>query len=129
MNRNLYPYRKYGSGRVDCEFQFPLPGAATSVAVTSVDGADVVASIAHVAGTNLVTVTLKDAFNKVIHASASIIGTAGARATIGGITNEGTANGLTFGIYTWVAAGTVSNDATGVVTVQLCLRNGNWGQK
>ncbi len=130
-NRTYYPKRSYGTARVDCEFTFTAPGAGTSVTVaTAVDGADVVASITHVGGSNLLTVTLKDSFNKVINASANVIQTNGARATIGGITNEGgTTSGLSFGIYTWVAAGTALNDCADRITVSLSLRNGNWGTK
>lgn len=128
-NRTFYPSQSYGSGRVYCEFQFTAPGAGTSVAASAIDGSDAVASIAHVGGTNTLTVTLKDPFNKLIAASAEMVGTTGRYAQIGGITNEGTNSGLSFTITTFVAAGTAANDPTDVIHVFLALRNGNWGVK
>lgn len=128
-NRTFYQPRSYGSGRVYGEFLFTAPGAGTSVAQSAIDGGDIVASITHVGGTNLVTVTLKDTFNKVIHLDAQVLGTIGGRATCSQPTNEGTANPISFGIYTWVAAGTAANDSASVIQVSLALRNGNWGVK
>src|SRR5882762_9111013 len=93
--------RNQGSGRINVEFSFTAPGSGTSGDLTTVDGSDQVASIAHVGGSNKMTVTLKRPFNKVAHAEASIIGTAGKRATIGGITNEASGTALVFDIYTW----------------------------
>lgn len=129
MNRTLYPSHNYGSGRVYADFTFTAPGAGTSVTLSGIDGADIVASIAHTGGTNKLTVTLKDAFNKALAIEANVVGTAGAWASVGGITNEGTSSGLVFDIYTWVAAGTASNDNAAQIMVALALRNGNWGVK
>lgn len=132
-NRTFYPAYSYGSGRVYCEALITLAGAATSVALTSVDGCDIIASITHVAATNKWTVTLKDAFNKVIAHSIDIreavANGAGNYATIGNFTNEGTATPLTFSIYTWNAAGTARNDSTETLSMSLALRNGNRGTK
>lgn len=132
-NRTFYPSFSYGSGRVFANIRVTLAGAATSVALTSVDGGDIVASIAHVAGTNKWTFTLKDAFNKVIDANASMLesaaGGSGNYATIGVFANEGTSSALTFSVYTYNAAGTARNDSTETITISLGLRNGNWGVK
>ena len=109
-NRTFYPTFSYGSGRVYCEMRVTLAGAATSVALSSVDGADAIASISHVAGTNKWTVTLKDQFNKVIAHSVdiaeSVANGAGSYATIGNFTNEATSSPISLAIYTWNAAGT-----------------------
>lgn len=132
-NRTLYPAQSYGSGRVYAEFKVTLAGAATSVALSSVDGCDLVASISHVAASNKWTITLKDPFNKVIASSIDILESvaagAGNYASIGNFTGEGTATPLGFAIYTWNAAGTAKADATDTVVVSLVLRNGNWGVK
>lgn len=132
-NRTFYPAQTYGSSRVYAEMRIVLAGAATSVALTSVDGADLIASIAHVAGSNKWTVTCKDAFNKVVACSCDLLeavaGGSGDYASIGNFTNEGTASALTFAIYSWNAAGTAQNDSTKTVVISLALRNGNWGVK
>lgn len=131
MNKGNYGVRNHGSARSYAEFTFTAPGAGTSVTVsTGVDGCNIVASIAHVAGTNTLTVTLTDQFNKVMHASASILEATGKRATCGAPSNEGSATlPVSFIVYTWVAAGTVDNDNADRITVQLALRNGSQGVK
>lgn len=125
----LYPAHSYGTAREYAEFTFTAPGAGTSVAASAIDGCDLVASIAHVGGTNKLTVTLKKPFNKVVYVDAVVLGTAGAWASCGGVTNEGTSSAITFDIYTWVAAGTASNDNAATIMVSLAVRNGNWGTK
>ena len=125
-----YPNRSHGSGRSYAEFTFTAPGSGTSVAVANIDGSDVVASITHVGGTNVLAVTLSKRFNKIVAAEASVIATDGKRATIGSIANEGHAsNAPTFNIYTWVAAGTANNDNADRITVRLALRSGYQGVK
>lgn len=135
-NRTFYPSQSYGTGRVYAEFRFTAPGASTSVATTgsssTLDGCDIVSSIAHVAGTNVLTVTLKDAFPKVIDVQANIRDDAGngAYATTGTITNEGTGSPITFKIQTFNAAGTALNDPTLVIACTLSLKNtSGWGTK
>ncbi len=124
------PPRSYGAAREYLEFVFTAPGAGTSVTVsTGVDGCSEVASITHVGGTNKLTVTLLRSTNKVVDASANVVGTAGARATVGGILNEATSSPLVFDIYTWVAAGTASNDPTAPISVKLALRGRSIGMK
>ena len=132
-NRTLYPAQSYGSGRVYAEMRITLAGAATSVALSSVDGCDLIATVTHVAASNKWTITLKDAFNKVIASSVdlleSVAGGSGDYASIGNFSGEGTATALSFAVYTWNAAGTAQNDSTKTMVVSLALRNGNWGVK
>lgn len=132
-NRTFYPSQSYGTSRVYAEFKFVGPGAGTSVAAANIDGCDLVASIAHVGGTNKFTITLKDPFNKVISHSADIVestaGGAGNYATAGNFTNEGTATPLVFNVYAFTAAGAARNDPADTFVVSLALRNGSWGTK
>lgn len=131
MDGSDYKVRDLGYGRVFCEFTFTAPGAGTSVTVsTGVDGSNEVATITHVAGTAILVVTLKNKWNKVLHAGASILSTTGKRATIDTIANEGSGtSAISFNLRTWVAAGTVDNDNADRITVQLALRNGYAGVK
>lgn len=125
-----YPSRNLGSSRVAAEFTFTAPGSGTSVAVSGVDGADVVASIAHTAGTNIITVTLNKKYKKIIAADAQLVSTTGNWSNVGSISNEGSATTApSFTIYTWVAAGTVSNDNADRVMVRLSLKYGYQGVK
>lgn len=122
--------RSLGSGRVYAEFTFTAPGAGTSVALTGIDGSDIVASISHTGGTAILGVTLNKKYNKIVDAQASVIATDGKRATIGSIANEGSASlAPTFNIYTWTAAGAASNDNADRITVRLALRAGYQGVK
>lgn len=129
-DRGFYPSKSYGSGLVTANFRFTMPGSGTSVTVsgTTVFGADIVATIAHVAGTQVATVTLKDKFSKVLYGAVTLIGTTGKRATIGAISNEGSSTAApSFTIYTWAADGTADNDNASDCMVSLALRNGSWG--
>jgi hypothetical protein len=123
-NRTFYPSQNYGIGRVYCEFKFNPQGSATSVPLSAVSGADVVASITHVAGGNKFTITLKDAFNDVIAQSGDIVetsGGAGSYATVGNFQNLGTKNPVVFDVRTWVASGSALNDPANTVTVSVVL--------
>lgn len=132
-NRTFYKPESYGSSRVYAEVRILLAGAATSVPLANVDGCDLIASIAHVGGTNKWVVTCKDSFNKVVAHAAdlveSVAGGSGDYATAGNVTNEGTAAPITFAIYTWNAAGTAQNDCVKTAVLTLAFRNGNWGVK
>jgi hypothetical protein len=130
-NRTFYPSNSYGSSRVYCEFTFTAPGAGTSVLLSNVDGADAVASITHVAGTNVCTVTLKDTFFKVISHSCDVRDNTpnGAYCTMGTFTNEGTKTPPSFNINFYSAAGVALNDSVAQVVVTLALKNANWGVK
>jgi hypothetical protein len=121
----------YGSGRVYLDFFFTLNGTSNP-ALTSLDGAgiDTILSLTRT-GTGLITVALKDPFVKVIRAGGEIDDTAndGAYATVGALANEGTNVGITFGIRTRSAAGTLTDFSSRKCSVGLVLRNGNWGVK
>lgn len=126
-NRAFYPAQSYGIGRVYADFRFACAGAATSIAASTVDGADVVSTITHSAGAATFVVTLKDTFNAVICAFADFIATtsAGGYVTVDQLTNEATANPVSFRLQTWTAAGAAFNDpnASNTICVSLALRN------
>jgi len=125
-----YNSRNLGGSRVYAEFTFTAPGTGTSVALTGIDGADVVASISHTPGGNTLGVTLNKKYNKIISAEASVVALDGKRATIGSIANEGSATlAPTFNIHTWVAAGTSNIDNADRIMVRLALRYGHQGVK
>jgi hypothetical protein len=124
-NRTAYIPRAHGHRREYIDFSFTAPGAGTSVVIaTQLDGCDSVLSIAHVAATNLLTVTLKDAYHRLVDASASVVGVTGDRAQIGTITNEASSLPLAFQITTWSGAGVAVNDSAARITVSLAVRNG-----
>jgi len=139
-NRTFYPSQSYGSGRVYAEFRFTPQGAATSVPLTAVTGADVVSSISHAAGTNKFTVTLKDTFYDLIAHSADLVDPAapvGNYCTAGNKLNFGVQGGTsntpcTFQVNTFTAAGAALNDApsTADIVVAIALKNtAGWGSK
>lgn len=131
-NRTFYPSQSYGSGRVYAEFRFTAPGSGTSVATSGVVGCDIVASIAHTAGTNVITVTLKDTFYAVIDVQANLRDDSGngAYATTGTVSNEATSTPPSFKIQTFSAAGAALNDSTHVISCILSLKNtAGWGSK
>lgn len=126
-NRTWYPSQSYGSGRVYAEFCFDTNNTNNPL-ITTVDGANIVASFNRT-GAGVIVVTLKDPFNKVIALDASLDDTAndGAYATVGNVTNEGTANPIVFTIRTRAAAGTLTDYAARRVRVAVAFRNGSWG--
>lgn len=123
-NRSWYPNYSYGLGRVYLEFGFTA-GGASAPALSSVFGADCVLSFAHTGGTQIITVNLKDNFNKVCYASADSEGggASGDWATVDTISNEASATPISFTIKTWQAAGSARNDQTGRVRCCLAFRN------
>lgn len=122
-NRTFYPSQGYGQSRVYCEFFF-LTNNTSAPLLSTVDGADIVASFSR-SGAGVIVITLKDTFNKVIYASADIDDTgSGDYATVGNITNEGTASPITLTVRTRVAAGTLTDFTGRKVSVNLALRNG-----
>jgi hypothetical protein len=129
-NRTFYPAVSYGFGRVYGEFIFTPNGSGTP-SLSLVDGSDMVSTLAHTGGTQIITVTLKDAFNKVVYGSADVRGTAGTWCTIGAISNEATSTPLQVQIYYWQAGGSALNDPTtsAVTQVTLALRNSASGMK
>jgi len=129
-NRTFYPSQNYGHNRVYCEFLFQTNGASNPL-LTTVDGADVVASLVR-SGVGVIVVTLKDAYNKAIFASADLDDTPndGAYATIKSVSNEGTNTPIAFTITTRAGATTTATDYTGrVCRISLAFRNSASGLK
>lgn len=140
MNRTLYPSNSFGEGRIYAEFRFTPQGAATSVPLTAVFGSDCIASIAHAAGTNKFTITLKDTFYDLVAHSADFVDAStptGNYCTVGNKLNFGIQGGTaltpnTIQLNTFNAAGTALNDAptTADIVVTLALKNTKgWGSK
>lgn len=122
-DRSFYPGYQYGRERVDLAVSFTAPGAGGSVTAIDDDG-KAIATITHTGGTAILVVTLKDKFNKVMHAHAEVHATDGKRASIDTIANEGSATlAPTFNIRTWTAAGVASNDNADRITLRMTLRN------
>lgn len=123
-NRSKVPAQSYGVGREYMALQFKLNGAS---APTVTYGKGYVASATHTGGTNVVTVTMTDAFVAVVSAHPDLRDDAGngAYASIGTITNEGKTSALTFKIQTFAAGGSAANDSSAVIGVLLCLTNSN----
>jgi hypothetical protein len=127
-NRNKYPAQSYGIGREYIEFQLKLGGAS---APTIVEGAEIVGTMTHSGGTNVIVVNLKDAFPKVVAHACDVRDDAGngAYATIGSFTNESSTTvpptPIQFKIQTFNSGGSALNDSTLVVVVTLAVRNSN----
>lgn len=128
-NRTLYPSQSYGSGRVDMAFEL-LGGGAAATLTVSTDTGGVVSSITR-DNTGIFSVTLKDAFQKVVYKNADPDDTLndGAYCTVSDIANEGTSSALTFKIRFRAAAGTLADPALSRrIGVTLILRNTKgWG--
>lgn len=115
----------YGLGRVYLEVGFTL-GGATAPLLTGVYGADAIASFAHTGATNIITVTLKDKFNKFIDGNVSVLGgiATGDWGTVDTVSNEGSATlPIAFTAKTFAAAGGPQNDETGRMGVTVAFRN------
>jgi len=124
-DRSFYPSQSYGIGRVYLEVGFTL-GGGSAPALSSVYGADAIASFAHTGATNIITVTLKDKFNKVVDANISILGgiASGDWGTVDTISNEASSTtAIVFTIKTFAAAGGAQNDETGRMGVTMAFRN------
>lgn len=129
MNRNFYPAFSLGTSRVYGEFLFTAPGASTSGNLALVDGCKIVAGIAHVGGSNVVTITFTDPVYKFIDLTAEPRDDAGTGGycTVGTVTNEGTSNPPTFKIQYFTAAGAANNDPALVTQVLFAMKNSQWG--
>lgn len=126
-NRTAYPSFNGTLDRYYVEFE--LLGAGAAALTLSTDAAPFVSGITR-SNTGIFVVTLKDAWTKLVHASAEPDDTAddGAYATIGTVTNEGTATPLAFTIRFRAATGTKADPAASRrIRVSLALRNGNVG--
>lgn len=125
-DRTFYPAQSFGISRVYLEFQYTAPGASTSATVSAGSPQGAIASIAHVGGTNICTVTLADKFNAVVAHSVDVRDDTpnGAYASLGTVSNEGSSSAaISFKVAYWTAGGSASNDSTLVTCVQLALRN------
>lgn len=129
--RGFYPANSYGSARVYGELRFTAPGAGTTGNLALVDGCDAIASITHVAATNVVTITFKDTIPKFIFLVAEPRDDAGTGGycTCGTVTNEGTSTAPTFKIQYFTNLGGANNDPAVVTQLMFAFRNGNWGTK
>jgi hypothetical protein len=127
-NRTGYPSQNLGSvGRYYCEIKLKLNGASAPTILAGGGVLSTTSPPAHVGGSNVVAVTLRDAWVAVdAHAvdERDDVG-AGTYATLGTFANEGTATPLTFKVNTFLASGSVSNDSSLVVVITLALRNSN----
>lgn len=125
-NRTYYPSSSSGLNRVFMEFELLGAGAAALTIPSTGGGLPHVALVTR-SGVGVYVVTLKDAWNKCISKGVDLDDTLndGGYATIGGLTNEGTATALSFTIYTRAAAGTAAEAALNRrIAVKLTLRNG-----
>jgi hypothetical protein len=125
-NRALYPSWSTGLNRVYCEFE--LLGAGASALTIPVDGggAAFVQSVSR-SGAGVFVVTMKDAWSKVVSKGADLDDTLndGGYATMGTVTNEGTALPLTFTVRIRAAAGTLADPAAARrISIKLTMRNG-----
>lgn len=123
-NRSKFPAQSYGIGREYMAVQLTLAGSGQP-SVTQ--GQSVVASAKHTGGSNVVTVTLQDAFHAVVHGGVDVRDDSnnGAYATIGTFSNEKTTTPVSFKVQTFSAGGSAANDSSLVVSFFLCLRNSN----
>lgn len=126
MNRLLS--RKYTAGirEADVVFKFTAPGSSTSATLPT-SPTNYVASIAHVGGTNVLTVTMVDAVQEVDFLSAEIRDNTpdGRYATVGTVSNEGTSTPVSFKIATYTAGGSAANDSADVIMVKMVIRDGS----
>jgi hypothetical protein len=127
-NRAKYPAQSFGIGREYAEVQLQLNGAA---APTVLEGKEFIKSATHAGGTNVIAVTLFDAFPKVVAHAVDVRDDAGngAYATIGNFANEASqaspALPITFSVRTFTAGGAASNDSALVIVITLAMRNSN----
>lgn len=125
-NRNFYPSSSSGLNRVYMEFELLGAGAAALTIPAAGGGAPYVQSISR-SGAGVYVITMKDAWNKVISKGAELDDTLndGGYATMGAITNEGSALPLVFTVYTRAATGTAAECVLNRrLSIKLTLRNG-----
>lgn len=135
LNRQTHKADELGLGRVRCAFQFKTNNAS-DVTLTTVKGVTAsstaigsnqlpfVKSITHAAAGKLL-VTLNDSVNLVVSADAELDDSVddGAYATVGNISNEGTATACTFNIFTRAAGGVKTDYVNRKVYVDMVVRN------
>lgn len=127
-NRSKYPAQSGGSiGREYFEIKIKGGGAGAPTVLAGASWLDISTPAAHVGGTNVITVKLRDPWLEVIAHSVDVRDDAGngAYASIGTFANESSASStpVTFKIQTFTSGGAASNDSTLVIVAQLALRN------
>jgi len=131
-NRDAFPGQSGGSiGRWYVEFKIKLNGASAPTILSGSSFLATSGALAHVGGTNVISVTLRDPWPEIIFANADLRDDApnGAYVTIGSITGENSQTvppaPIAFKLNTWTAGGAVSNDSSATVSVSLAIRNSN----
>lgn len=140
-DRGNYPSQSGASiGRVYIELKLKLNGASAPTVLAGGSALATSGAVAHVGGSNVVTVTMRDAWLEMISHACDVRDDTpnGAYATIGTIANEaGQSNGgvvgitgtpgkpMTFKIATFTAGGGAANDSSLIVVVSLAMRNSN----
>jgi len=138
-DRALYPSQSGGSvGRVYAEIKLKLNGTGAPIVLAGASFLDKAVPTAHVSGTNVCTITMRDAWPELVAHAVDVRDDTpnGAYATLGSVANElGQATGgvvgvtgtagkpMTFKVATWTAGGAVSNDSTLIAVITLALRN------
>lgn len=140
-DRGFYPAQSGGSvGRVYGELKLKLNGAAVPTVLAGGSWLATSGATAHVGGSNVCTITMRDAWLEMISHACDVRDDApnGAYATLGTIANEqGQAGGgvigitgtpgkpMTFKIATFTAGGAAANDSSLIVVITFALRNSN----
>ena len=129
-NRAMYPGQSGGSvGRVYAEIKLKLNGASAPTVLAGNSWLSPTSPPTHTAATNVIGVTLRDAWPEVVAHSASVRDDAntGSYAECGSFANEGStavpALPITFNVNTFNSGGSALNNSTLVITIQLALRN------
>jgi hypothetical protein len=133
-NRTMYPGQSGGSvGRVYVEIKIQANGASLPKVLSGAGFLDPSTPLTHTGGTNIIGVKMRDQWPEIVAHAVDIRDDTpnGAYASLGTFANEGStaasASGaappVTFNINTWSAAGAAANNFTGVIAVQLAIRN------
>lgn len=134
MDRNLDHGRNVGKGLVYLDFSFLANGGSNPVAASFRGAAlgDIVATVTYaVTGKYTVKLQIKDQVRYIVAKYADLEDIAspdGGYASVGNVTNEGTAGSqLTFVVSTFNAAGTLTAFSGRRVSVGLVLKNSTVG--
>jgi hypothetical protein len=129
MMRTLLPHTAFGTGSVHGAIKITGGGAGVPTVQEEANMLALSASVAHVGGSNTITVTLRDPYPAVVYLSAEVRDDSnnGAYATVGTVTNEASTTDapVSFNINTFSAGGSALNDTTLVIMVWLGFRNSN----
>ena len=125
-----YPGQTVGSiGRVYVELKFKLNGASAPTILSGSGLLSTTSPPAHVGGTNIYTITMRDPWLEVIYGASEPRDDAnnGQYCSTGNFTNENSQASpplpLSFKFAVFNAGGSVQNDSTLTVGTVLCLRN------